>query len=75
MFIYVWYLLLLITGAGRLMAESFVKNAKLTTIDVSGNQVNHTTSKLIRKVTKKNRDSKKVQCIFNHPAKTYPAFA
>lgn len=42
------------------MAESFVKNGKLTTIDTSGNQINHTTTKLIRKVTKKNRDNKKV---------------
>lgn len=49
-----------IAGAGQSMAELFAQNDTLTLVDVSGNQVNHTTTKLIKTICKKNRVAKKV---------------
>jgi len=40
-------------GAGQTMADLFAQNDTLMTIDVSGNQVNHTTSKVIKQICKK----------------------
>jgi Ran GTPase-activating protein (RanGAP) involved in mRNA processing and transport len=42
------------------MADLFAKNDTLMIIDVSGNQVSHTTSKFIKQICKKNRAAKKV---------------
>ncbi len=54
------YVLTNIAGAGQAMADLLIHNGSLTVIDLTGNQVNHTTTKFIKKICKKNRTSKKV---------------
>ena len=46
-------------GAGRIMTESFLKNNKLITIDIGGNQLDHATMKKLKGVCQRNRNLKK----------------
>ena len=42
------------------MVLSFAQNNKLITIDMGGNQLNHSTMKKIQQITERNRNLKKV---------------